>query len=146
VQVKRLSASQWQLKLIDVGVSRVVAADSTCTSEAWSAYYTAPEVFARMRTKSTVKSPEGEATFRVEGRLKGDIYCLGWVVSELWFEEVGKRRRPRPEDDIPEALRSLIAQCLDPLWKERPSAEEALKMVLKAEDDIRYQAVRQSPQ
>jgi hypothetical protein len=67
-----------------------------------------------MHTKSTVKSPEGKATFHVKGQLKG---IQPWVVTKFWFKEVSKHRRPRPEDNLLEVLCSLITQCLNLLWK-----------------------------
>ncbi len=68
-----------------------------------------------------------ERAFCVERRLKGDMYSVGWVLAELWFE---KQQPYKPAamsgDAVPPRLDGLIQLCLNDDWKQRPSAKEAL--------------------
>lgn len=128
IMVKRREqpARGWQLKLIDVGVSRAVASGSTCTFVTGSAHYMPPEV-KRIRP--------GE---KVEARMEGDIYGLGHVISELWFSE---KEEVKDEEDngrgLPPALRTLINSCLAGNWAHRPTAKHALELVKEAEAEWR---------
>jgi serine/threonine protein kinase len=133
-QIKRCkdAALGWQLKLIDVGVSRAVNTRNSVTHVSGTYAYMPPEVREALFGGGSPKA-----------RLEGDIYSLGLVIYDLWsgtLRSVDPQDAPRPHSPrlpAPPALEQLLRQCANEEWSLRPSAEQALEQVLQAESQSR---------
>jgi hypothetical protein len=128
-----------------VGVAIAVTEDQpqARTIEPRSAHYTAPELLGRPRRgagnsaggegeeeECEEEEEEEDNAFRPERRLKGDMYSVGWVLAELWFEkDLPYKPAAYSGDSLPPRLDWLIEQCLDDDWRKRLSAAAALNVI-----------------
>jgi serine/threonine protein kinase len=138
-QVKRREDGGWQLKLIDVGISRPVSEENTFTEfEQGTRPYLPPEMRLPKWVANTEEEKARKRREHTEGRMKGDMYSLGLVFAQLWCEKQ-QPYVPTGSDLLPPSLRAVITQCLSGSWPDRPSAVEALELVLRAEEEWRLE-------
>ncbi|KAG2784344.1 hypothetical protein PC129_g7559 [Phytophthora cactorum] len=128
-----LMSEKWEAKLTDFGVSRELTEDQTMTAEIGTISWIAPEVLRGERYSE-----------------KADVYSFGVIMTELdtcrrpYSEGVptednrtgnikhtnariavlvsAGKLRPSLSSDCPNSVRDLVAKCLDPDPRNRPSA------------------------